>query len=546
MNATTVFISYSHDTPEHTQRVLQLANALRGHGIDVELDQYHVRPPLGWPRWCEEQLQKTAFVLVICTETYRQRAEGKTPVDEGRGVFWEGGIICSHLYNEKGNTRFIPVLLPGATEEDIPRPLRDSTRYQPKIFDLNDAGYVALYRELTGQPAITKPPLGAIVTLPPLSVFDPLPTRQVLTTFIPIDISHIDKYAPAELIGRDAETQFLNDAWAKAQNDETKRPHVLAFVALGGEGKTSLVAKWAADLAHQDWPWCEAVFAWSFYSQGAREEAAASSDVFLKEALTFFGDPEMASSAQGAFDKGRRLAQLVGERRALLILDGLEPFQYAPSSPTPGELKDQGLATLLKGLAANNKGLCVVTTRYSIPDLRAYWQTTAPEVNLLRLSKEAGVELLQRLGVTGTQHEGETLVEDVKGHALTLNLIGAYLRDAHAGDIRKRDLVNLREADEEQGSDGSSTARFLWLKGSLRASLARSYGLISSVVCKTDLGQTWSRRASRGLLSDPATGQLAGSSDFAWLPFGRMAKADLTNGSLSCVLELESSAKLER
>ncbi len=43
-------------------------------------------------------------------------------------------------------------------------------------------------------------------------------------------------------------------------------------------------------------------------------------------------------------------------------------------------------------------------------------------------------------------------MEDVKGHALTLNLLGAYLHDAHAGDIRKRDLVELEEADaDEQG-----------------------------------------------------------------------------------------------
>ncbi len=40
-------------------------------------------------------------------------------------------------------------------------------------------------------------------------------------------------------------------------------------------------------------------------------------------------------------------------------------------------------------------------------------------------------------------------MKDVKGHALTLNLLGTYLRDAHAGDIRKRDLVTLEEADAE-------------------------------------------------------------------------------------------------
>jgi hypothetical protein len=265
------------------------------------------------------------------------------------------------------------------------------------------------------------------------------------------DISRIDKYAPAELIGREAETQILAEAWAKAERGEAKRPRILTFVALGGEGKTSLVAKWVADLAGQGWPGCEAAFAESFYSQGSQDQAA-SSDLFLKEALTFFGDPEMANSPQGAFDKGRRLAQLVGQRRALLILDGLEPLQYGPTAPTAGELKDQGLAALLKGLAANSHGLCVVTTRYSIPNLKAYWQTTAPEIALKRLSTKAGVALLKSLGVKGTQAEYDKLVEDVRGHALTLNLLGAYLRDAHAGDIRKRDLVKLEEADaEEQG-----------------------------------------------------------------------------------------------
>jgi hypothetical protein len=268
---------------------------------------------------------------------------------------------------------------------------------------------------------------------------------------IPADISRIIKYAPAQLIGREAETRRLNEAWAKAQNNEMQRPHVLTFVAVGGEGKTSLMAKWAADLAYQNWARCDAAFAWSFYSQGAREEAQSSSDVFLKEALTHFGDPEMAGSAQGPFEKGQRLARLAGERRALLILDGLEPLQYAPGPPMDGKLKDDGIKALLDRLAANNRGLCVVTTRYSIPDLRAYWQTTAPEVNLLRLSKEAGVALLRSLGVKGTQPEYETLVEDVKGHALTINLLGAWLRDAHAGDIRKRDQVRLEEADDEQG-----------------------------------------------------------------------------------------------
>src|SRR5262249_7628778 len=154
----------------------------------------------------------------------------------------------------------------------------------------------------------------------------------------------------------------------------------------------------------------------------------------------------------GGYEKAQRLAEIISKRRSLLVLDGLEPLQYAPTSATPGELKDAGLSVLLKSLAANSEGLCIVTTRYSVPDLKAFWQTTAPEIKLVRLSHQAGVHLLKRLQVNGPIRELEAVVEDVKGHALTLNLLGTYLRDAHGGDIRRRNLVKLEEADaEEQG-----------------------------------------------------------------------------------------------
>jgi tetratricopeptide (TPR) repeat protein len=255
---------------------------------------------------------------------------------------------------------------------------------------------------------------------------------------------------PEHLVGRGPELSKLRDAWEAATEGRPRKPNVLTFVALGGEGKTSLVARWAVDLQLAGWPGCESAFAWSFYSQGTHEQVAASSDLFLKEALTFFGDAEMAASARGGFEKGKRLAQLVGEKRALLILDGLEPLQYAPTAPTPGELKDQGVGALLRGLSVSNRGLCVVTTRYSLPDLKAYRKTGAPEQELKGLSKAAGADLLTKLGVKGARKELERLVKDVSGHALTLNLLGTYLRDAHAGDVRKRDLVKLEDADAEE------------------------------------------------------------------------------------------------
>ena len=78
-------------------------NSLRAMEVDTELDRYHTRPEQGWPQWCEEQLrpENWGYVLVICTDTYRDRIENRVSADVGRGVFWEGGIIYQYLYDEK-------------------------------------------------------------------------------------------------------------------------------------------------------------------------------------------------------------------------------------------------------------------------------------------------------------------------------------------------------------------------------------------------------------------------------------------------------------
>jgi hypothetical protein len=419
-----VFISYSHDSPEHSERVLRFADALRAHGVDAELDRYYQRPSQGWPAWCAEQLRPavSSHVLMICTPTYHDRVENQVPADEGRGVFWEGKIIYNYVYGAKANERFIPVLFDGGTTEHIPISLRTDGHYRISRFDLTDPEYEKLYRDLTGQPYVTKPALGNGV---------PLPARQPVTTFQPL-IASSRLPSATLLIGRESELARLDAAWS---GDAKK--NVVTIVAFGGVGKSTLVGHWAAT-KYGD---VERYFDWSFYRQG-------SSDVFLKTALEFFGDAELAASAADGWTKGERLAQLVAQHHTLLILDGLEPLQDAKT----GELRDPALQSLLRGLAARNRGLCVVTTRQEIPDLDTFRSTTAPQWRLAYLSKEAGANLLESLRVGGTAAERETLAGDVKGHALTLALLGKFLVEAHGGDIRKRDLVSLHEADYEETS----------------------------------------------------------------------------------------------
>ena len=70
-DAPRVFISYSHDSDEHADRVLDLADALCAGGIDVRLDRYvHPAPAEGWPRWMAQNIEAARFVLLVCTDTY--------------------------------------------------------------------------------------------------------------------------------------------------------------------------------------------------------------------------------------------------------------------------------------------------------------------------------------------------------------------------------------------------------------------------------------------------------------------------------------------
>jgi len=159
-----VFISYSHDSTEHEDQVLALADRLMGDGIDCILDKYNPHPPEGWPKWMDRQIHDAASVLMVCTETYYRRVMGEEKPGIGLGVQWESTLIYTYLYdNAASDDRFIPVLLDSAPQSVIPAPVRGRTFYPADT----DKGYDDLYRHLTGQPSTPKPPLGTRRVLPP-------------------------------------------------------------------------------------------------------------------------------------------------------------------------------------------------------------------------------------------------------------------------------------------------------------------------------------------------------------------------------------------
>lgn len=158
----TVFVSYTHDNEAHRQRVLDLVQRLREHGLDVDFDQFHEHePPHSWPLWMYRKIADAARVIVICTETYKKRAEGEEEVARGLGAAWEGEIITHEIYQKRTN-KFVPVVFGPDDVKSVPYFLEGTTR-----FDVGEPGnastigsLTALVNRLHGVPTVIPAPLG--------------------------------------------------------------------------------------------------------------------------------------------------------------------------------------------------------------------------------------------------------------------------------------------------------------------------------------------------------------------------------------------------
>jgi hypothetical protein len=153
-----VFVTYSHDSDDHRERVLRLTQRLREDGFDAMIDRYvEGMPPQGWPRWMQNQIEGADYVLLVCTRTYYLRFRGKGPRGTGKGVAWEGAVITNELYDGKSvSRRFIPVLFDAVHSRYVPDPLRGFGAY----IVMDEDAYARLTDHLAGVAGIQPIPLG--------------------------------------------------------------------------------------------------------------------------------------------------------------------------------------------------------------------------------------------------------------------------------------------------------------------------------------------------------------------------------------------------
>ncbi len=330
MDPKKVFISYSHDSPAHVQRVEGLAASLRRDGVDCQIDQYRKgNPPEGWPVWMEETIEWAEFVLIVCTETYNRRVRRKRPPGEGLGVIWEAHLIYMHLYEARMfSGKFIPVIFDGADKEFIPLPLRGAGHY---LLDTQQ-GYDRLYVTITGQHQ-PPPEIGSVKSTgrPPAPPSFAEPGREAVEAVqaalkkprlrglgdsspptdpypLLLPYKHQDLFA-----GREREIEELR----RLLSDTIQ---VVGLYSTSGAGKSSLLhAGLTPSLLKSGWPVA--------YTAYPKERDLARR--LVEGMLDWEGGKEVCDDDPATFREAVRTAHALSGHPAILILDQFEDLVSA-------------------------------------------------------------------------------------------------------------------------------------------------------------------------------------------------------------------------
>lgn len=154
-----LFISYRWSNPPHEAWVLELASALRGDGVDVILDKWHLREGQDTYAFMESMVSDTTIrkVLLVCDEGYVQRANSR----QG-GVGTEAQIVSSEVYSKVEQTKFAAAVCALDREGSPLLPIYMSTRL---YFDFCGTenfsnSYQQLVRWCFDKPFHVAPPVG--------------------------------------------------------------------------------------------------------------------------------------------------------------------------------------------------------------------------------------------------------------------------------------------------------------------------------------------------------------------------------------------------
>lgn len=154
MSIPKVFISYSHDSQEHKQWILELATRLRNHGVDAIIDQWELRPGDDLPHFMETHLASSDYVVMVCTDKYVEKANAGSG-----GVGYEKMIITSELLSGIDNNKIVPIIRQFGTHS-VPTFLKTKLFVNFSNDDNFEFSFDELVRTFHDAPLFQKPEVG--------------------------------------------------------------------------------------------------------------------------------------------------------------------------------------------------------------------------------------------------------------------------------------------------------------------------------------------------------------------------------------------------
>ncbi|MGI9250313.1 MAG: hypothetical protein ACR2PR_03840 [Pseudohongiellaceae bacterium] len=293
------------------------------------------------------------------------------------------------------------------------------------------------------------------------------------------------------LCGRAAELEALDRAWSSAD------VNVMQVVGFGGMGKSALINNWLAQMNRDNYRGAYRVYAWSFGGQysdeqderrGASESRGASErrgadeccdpaerlraeNSMIENTLEWFGDSNPTSGT--IWSKVTRLAALIREKKTLFILDALDPLQCPPGPGKVHKIASQSIALLIRELATDMQGLCLISSRLEIADLIPYLDERVDTITLGPLNQNTSSVLLRDLGISANNTSLREAAKTCAGHPLSLTVMAEHLLIAHNGNLNgcecHESITGNRESTEStelrERMDGVARTYLCWFIG---------------------------------------------------------------------------------
>ncbi|MEM7553675.1 MAG: tetratricopeptide repeat protein, partial [Cyanobacteria bacterium P01_A01_bin.84] len=192
---------------------------------------------------------------------------------------------------------------------------------------------------------------------------------------------------------------------------------LIGVKAAGGFGKSALVAKFSQELkgcTEEDWN-----IIWTTFSQ------AYPFAVWGRWLLDKLEQP----APEKDDDLIIVLCNVLASQKYLLVWDNLETLLTADTLKTNGDCLDDGYRQfLLRWFSSESQSKILVTSREQ-PKLPANILNQSKWFALDGLSNNAGVSLLQDLGISGSNLDLQRFVEDTTGHPLLIKLVAGILQE---------------------------------------------------------------------------------------------------------------------